>query len=150
MKTILTSGFLALIAAGVFPASTRADQWTGPEEVARAARDFAEEAGRLQAAIHDVSEESPLAAEVQHLSKAALRFHDAVAKGAAYDDALREYRKIERDYAHFEGGLKEAHDVHHDERVVAEVKKTKAAFDRLKARMSSRRGAGDDPATPRP
>src|SRR5512144_3072766 len=115
MKTILTSGFLALIAAGVFPASTRADQWTGPEEVARAARDFAEEAGRLQAA---------------------LRFHDAVAKGAAYADALREYRKIERDYAHFEGGLKEAHDVHHDEQVVAEVKKTKAAFDRLKARMS--------------
>jgi hypothetical protein len=150
MRIVLTSSLLTLAIIGVNPAAVRADQWTGPKEAAQAAREFADATRRLQKAIHDVSEESPLAGEVQDLSKSAGRLHDAVQKGTAYEDALKDYRKIERDYAHFEGGLKKAHDVHHDDQVVAEVKKTKAAFDRLQAQMSGRRSAGGEQTTPRP
>jgi len=150
MRIVLTNSLLTLSMAVILPAAVWADQWTGPEEAAQSAREFADAAHRLQKAIHDVSEESPLAAEVQRLSRLAGQLHDAVQKGATHEDALEDFRKIERDYAHFEGGLKKAHDVHHDEQVVAEVKKTKAAFDRLQAQMSGRRSAGGEQTTPRP
>src|SRR5262249_31407013 len=65
MKTLLTVSSLMLVLAGLSPAAVRADQWTGPKEVAQAAHGFAGAAQRLQKAIHDVSEDSPLAAEMQ-------------------------------------------------------------------------------------
>jgi hypothetical protein len=63
------SFFLTLIALCALSAVVRSDDWTGPKEVAKATRQFADAAHRLQAAIHDVSEDSPLAGEVQLLSK---------------------------------------------------------------------------------
>jgi hypothetical protein len=38
MKIMLTSSLLILAVAGPLPTAVRADQWTGPKEVARAAR----------------------------------------------------------------------------------------------------------------
>ena len=142
--------FLALVMTVVLPAVVRADQWTGPKEVAQAAQEFAAVAQRLQKAIHEVSGESPLAPEMKRLSKSASQLHDAVQKGAPYEDALKDFRKIERDYAHFEAGLKKAHDVHHDKQVEADVKKTKAAFDHLHAQMSGKRSTGAEQTTAKP
>jgi len=60
-----------------------------------------------------------------------------------------DFRKIGSSYEHFEKGLKMDHDAHHDEHVVADAKKTKAAFDRLQAHMEGRREPKPTPA-PRP
>lgn len=148
MKTLLTGAFLPLALFALSPVTVRAEQWTGPKEVAQAAHGFAGAAQRLQKAIHDVSDDSPLSAEMQRVSKAASQLHDAVDKGASYEVALKSFRAIERDYAHFEGGLKKAHDVHHDKQVVAEVNKTKAAFELLQARMAGRREVGGEQKSP--
>jgi len=139
MRTLLTGGFLSVIAAVVLSLATRADDWTGPKEVSRSAREFADATQQLQKAIRDVDEDSPLVAEVLSLSKSAARLRDAVDKGANYEDARQDFRKIEDGYAHFEAGLKKAHDVHHEKPVEEKAKQVKATFDQLQAHMSGRR-----------
>ena len=53
--------------------------------------------------------------------------------------------------AHFEAGLKKAHDVHHEKPVAESAKKVKATFDGLQAHMAGRRPTGTaDQASPRP
>src|SRR3954452_3583261 len=139
MRTFLTRSLFSLIAAGVLSAAARAEDWTGPKDVSKAAREFADATQQLQKAIKDVDEDSPLVAEVLALSKSAARLRDAVEKGAKYEDARQDFGKIEGDYAHFEAGFKKAHDVHHEKPVAESAKKVKATFDGLQAHMSGRR-----------
>jgi hypothetical protein len=150
MKTLLASGFLALVATAGLSAASSAAQWTNSKEVAQAAREFSLAAERLEKAIHDVAEESPLAAEVKQLSKSANELHLMAQKGTAYEDAVKNFKKMGGDYAHFEAGLKKAHDVHHDKQVVAEVKKIKTAFESLQSLMSSRQESKSDQTPKQP
>jgi hypothetical protein len=151
MTTSLTRSLLSLIAATVLSAAARADDWTGPKDVSKAAREFAAATQQLQKAIKDVDEDSPLVAELLSLSKSAARLRDAVDKGAKYEDAKRDFGKIEVGYAHFEAGLKKAHDVHHEKPVAESAKKVKATFDVLQAHMSGRRlPEKPDQASPQP
>ncbi|MCA1685517.1 MAG: hypothetical protein LC745_05935, partial [Planctomycetia bacterium] len=98
MRTIVARGFLSLVAAGALSAAVRADDWTGPKDVAQSAHEFAGAAEKLQKAIKDVNEDSPLVAEVRSLSNSATQLHDSVAKGAKYPDAMKDFRKIESGY----------------------------------------------------
>ena len=139
MRTIMARSLLSLIAVVVLSADARADDWTGPKDVARSAHEFAVAADHLQKAIKDVNDGSPLVAEVRSLSKSAAQLHDSVANGAAYQDAKKDFQKIESGYAHFETGLKKAHDVHHEKPAADAAKKVKATFDQLQAHMSARR-----------
>jgi hypothetical protein len=106
MRMMLANSLLTLSMAVFLPAAVQADRWTGSEAAAQAAREFADAARRLQKAIHDASEESPLAVKMQRLSMSAGQLHDAVQKGVTYEDALEDFREIEGDYVHFEGELK--------------------------------------------
>ncbi len=151
MRTSLTRSLLTFIAAGVLATAARADDWTGPKDVAKSAREFAYATQQLQKAIKDVDEDSPLVAELLSLSKSAARLQDAVDKGAKYEDAKQDFGKIEGGYAHFEAGLKKAHDVHHEKPVAESAKKVKATFDGLQAHMAGRRPTETaDQASPRP
>jgi len=153
MRTSLTRSLPSFIAAVVLATAARADDWTGPKDVAKSARDFANATRQLQKAIKDVDEDSPLVAEVLSLSKSAARLRDAVDEGAKYGDARQDFGKIEGDYAHFEAGFKKAHDVHHERPVAESAKKVKATFDVLQAHMSGRRppekADQDSPQPPR-
>ena len=140
MKTLLATSLMALAAAGSLAAVAPAAEWTSSKEVAEAARGFAEATKLLHKSIHAVDEDSPLVKEVGDLEKSARHFHKAVADGAAYEHAIKDFEKIAQDYDHFEKALKEDHDVHHDEHVVADAKKAKSAFDHLQARMEGRPG----------
>jgi len=80
MRTTMARSLLALIAAAAISASAWADDWTGPKDVAKSAHEFAGAAEKLQKAIKDVNEDSPLVAEVRSLSHSAAQLHDAVAK----------------------------------------------------------------------
>lgn len=139
MKRLLSKSLLTLVAAGAVTTVALADHWTGPEEVAKAAHEFAEAAKHLHRSIHDVAEDSPLVGEVHRLAKSARHFHKAVEEGATYEHAVKDFRKIAHRFDHFEKGLKEDHDVHHDEHVVANAKKAKAAFEHLRGHMEGRR-----------
>ncbi len=151
MTTKRVRRLFPVVAAVVFAAAARAEDWTGPKDVATSAHGFAGAAEKLQKAIKEVNEDSPLVAEVRSLSKSAAGLHDSVANGATYDDALKDFRKIESGYAHFEAGLKKAHDVHHEKPVADAAKKARATFDQLQAHMTGRRPAENaDPASPRP
>ncbi len=151
MRTIVSKSLLSIVAAGALATATRADDWTGPKDAAKSAREFADAAEKVQKAIKDVDEDSPLVAEVGSLAKSAARLRDSVTKGAMYEEAKGGFRKLEAGYAHFEAGLKGAHDVHHEEPVADAAKGLKAAFDRLQAHMTGRRPPGQGEATgPRP
>ena len=139
MKTRLTRSLMTLVAAGAVTSVALADHWTGPKEVAKAAHAFEDAAKHLHKSIHAVSEDSPLVEEVHGLAKSAEHFHKAVEKGTTYEHVVKDYRKIEHDYAHFEKALKDDHDVHHDDHVVADAKKMKQAFGHLQGHMSGRR-----------
>ena len=142
---------LSLIAASTLCVTVRADIWTGPKDVARSAHDFADTTEKLQKAIKDVNQDYTLIAEVRALSKSADKLHDSVEKGATYEDAKKDFDKIETGYAHFEAGLKKAHDVHHEKPVADTAKKVKTTFDQLKAHMSGQRPMEKpDQAGPRP
>ena len=130
---------LSVIAAGALSAAAWADNWTSSKDVARSAYEFAGAAERLQKAIKDVNEDSPLVAEVRSLSKTADRLRDSVDKGATYEDAMKDFHKIESSFAHFDAGLKKAHDVHHEKPVADAAKKAKTTFDQLQAHMTGRR-----------
>ena len=150
MRTLPTRSLLALVAAGLLSVAARAGDWTGPKDVSRSAREFANATQQLQQAIRDVDEDSPLVAEVLSLSRSAARLRDAVDKGATYEDAKQDFRKIESGYAHFEAGLKKAHDVHHEKPVAEKAKEVKATFDQLQAHMSGQRPSEKaDQASPR-
>jgi hypothetical protein len=150
MRTFFTRGLLSLIAAGALSGSTRADDWTSPKEVSKSAREFANATKQLRDAIREVDEDSPLVAEVLSLSKSAARLQDAVGKGATYEAAKQDFRRLENGYPHFEAGLKKAHDVHHEKPVAEQAKRVKAAFDQLQARISGHRPSEKtDPASPR-
>ena len=149
MRTMVSRSLLSLLAVGLLSAAAPADDWTGPKDVAKAAREFSAAAEKLQKAIKDVNENSPLAAELLSLSKSGTRLHDSVDKGATYEDAKKDFRKVEGGYAHFEAGLKKAHDVHHEKPVADAAMKVKATFDQLQAHMSGRRPSGKtDPSSP--
>lgn len=151
MRTRLTRGFLLLVAASALAVSAQADNWTGPKEVSKSAREFADATQQLQKAIRDVNEDSPLVAEVLSLSKSAARLQDAVDKGATYEAAKPEFRKIASGYAHFEAGLKKAHDVHHEKPVAEKAKQVKMTFDQLQAHMTGQRPSEKtEQVTPRP
>lgn len=150
MRTTVSRSLLPLLAVGLLSAAAPADDWTGPKEVAKAAREFATAAETLQKAIKGVDDDSPLAEEVFSLSKSATRLHDSVDKGATCEDAKKDFRKVESGYAHFEAGLKKAHDVHHEKPVAEAAKNAKASFDQLQAHMSGRRpSAKSDPSSTR-
>jgi len=149
MRTHVAKTLLSLIAGSTLAAAARADEWTGPKEVAGSAREFAAAAERLQKAIQEVNQDSPLVAEVRTLSTSAARLHDSVAKGAAYEDVKNDFRTIEVGYGRFEADLKKAHDVHHEKPVADAAKKVKATFDQLQAHMTGRRPSGKaDPSSP--
>ncbi len=151
MRTIMVRALLSLIAAGTLSAAARAEDWTGPKDVAKAAHEFAVVVGQLRKAIKDVAEDSPLVEEARLIAKSAGQIEDAVGKGATYEAAKKEFRKVEGDYAHFEAGLKKAHDVHHEKTVEDAAKKARAAFEGLQAHMSGRRPAEEaNQASPRP
>lgn len=151
MRTMMVRTLLSVIAAGALSAAAWADDWTNPKDVARSAHEFAGAAERLQTAVKDVNEDSPLVAEVRSLSKSAARLHDSVDKGATYEDAMKDFHKIESSYTHFEAGLKKAHDVHHEKPVADAAKKVKTTFDQLQAHMTGRRPAEKaDQVNPRP
>jgi 1,4-alpha-glucan branching enzyme len=151
MRMSVARSLLSLIVAGSLSAAARAENWTGPKDVARSAHEFAVAAEKLQKFIKDVNEDSPLAAEIRALSKSASLLHDSVEKGGTYEDAKKAFRKIESDYAHFEAGLKKAHDVHHEKPVEDASKIAKTKFERLQAHMSGRRPVESTaPTSPRP
>jgi len=60
-------------------------------------------------------------------------------KGATYEDAKKDFGKMESGYARFEAGLKKAHDVHNEKPVADAAKNVKATFEQLQAHMSGRR-----------
>ncbi|GAC1472067.1 MAG: hypothetical protein NVSMB9_18890 [Isosphaeraceae bacterium] len=138
MRRTFASGILSLIASTALSATTHAETWTGPKEVAQSAQEFAGAAETLQNAIKDVDDTSPLVDEVRSLAKSATRLHHSVADGAMYPDAKNDFRKIETSYAHFQAGLKKAHDIHHEKPVADAVKKVKTHFNHLQADMSGR------------
>ena len=74
----------------------------------------------------------------------------AVDKGATYEVAKQDFRKIEGDYAHFEAGFKKAHDVHHEKPVEETAKKVRATFDHLRAQMTGKRSLGEERTIPKP
>jgi len=151
MSMLVSRSLLSLLAVGLLPAAARADDWTGPKDVANAAREFAAAAETLQKAIKDVNEDSPLAEELQSLSRSAFRLHNSVDKGATYGEAKKDFGTVEGGYAHFNAGLKKAHDVHHEKPVAAAARRVQAAFDALQAHMSGRRPARNvDQAGTRP
>ncbi|GAC1306158.1 MAG: hypothetical protein NVSMB14_12530 [Isosphaeraceae bacterium] len=151
MKRTLARSLLSLIAVGTLATAVRADDWTSPKEVAKAAHDFSGASQTLQQAIKDVDEESELVAEIGSLSKSAAELHKSVSKGAAYEDAKKDFRKIESGYARFEAKLKKAHDIHHEKPVADAAKKVKSTFDQLKAHISGRRPSEKtDQASPTP
>ena len=138
-RTLFARGILLLLATGAISASAWADDWTSPKEVAKSAQEFATSAEKLQKAIKDIQEDSPLVAEVGNLSKSAARLHDSVDKGGTYDDAKEDFRKIEAGYARFEAALKKAHDIHHEKPVEDAAKKLKTSIDALQSHMAGRR-----------
>lgn len=151
MRTMMVRALLSLIAVGPLSAAALAEDWTGPKDVAKAAHEFAGIAGQLQKAIKDIAEDSPLVEEVRLLAKSAGQIEDAVGKGATFEAAKKDFRKLEGDYAHFEAGLKKAHDVHHEKSVEDAAKKVKAALEQLKDHMAGRRPAEKaGEANPRP
>ena len=131
MRTIVTRTCLSLIAAGVISTTSRADDWTSPKEVAKSAQGFASAAKTLDEAIKDVAKGSPLVAEVKSLSESAAKLCDSVDKGALYDDAKKDFGKIQSGYAAFEAGLNKAHDIHNEKPVAAAANKAKAALEKL-------------------
>ncbi len=151
MGTIVSRILLPLLTVVLLSAAPRADDWTGPKEVAKAAREFATATEKLQKAIKDVKEDSSLAAEVLSLSRSTTQLHDSVEKGATYEKAKKDFRKIESGYVHFEAELKKAHEVHHEKPVAETAKRAKATFDQLQAHMTGRSStARIDQAGPRP
>jgi hypothetical protein len=139
MRTYFTRGLLSLLAAGALSVFARADDWTSPKDVSKSAGEFANATKQLLNAIREVDQDSPLVAEVLSVSKSAARLQDAVDKGTTYEAAKQDFRKLENGYAHFEAGLKKAHDVHHEKPVAGQAKKLKAAFDQLQAHFSGHR-----------
>ena len=139
MRMRIVPSLLLLMAVGPPSITARADDWTSPKEVAKSAHDFASSTEQLKKTIKDVDENSPLVMEIASLSKLAAQLDDSVAKGAVYEDAKKDFRKIESGYAHFEAGLKKDHDIHHEIPVVNAAKKAKASFEQLQAHMSGRR-----------
>lgn len=97
----------------------------------------------LQKAIKDVVADSPLVAEAGSLSKASSKLCGSVDKGASYEDANKQLRKIESGYALFEANLKKAHDIHHEKPVADAAKQAKAAFKQLQDHMSGKRPADE-------
>ena len=151
MRTIVARTCLSLIAAVAISTTSSADDWTSPKEVAKSAKAFAGAAETLQKAIKDVDANSPLVAEVKSLSKSAAKLCESVDKGASYDDARKDFRKIESGYAAFESNLKKAHDIHHEKPVADAAKKAKATFEELQNHMSGKRPADKTGgASPRP
>ena len=148
MKTRMTRSLMTLVAAGAVTTVALADHWTGPKEVAKAAHDFADAATHLHKSIHAVAGDSPLVAEVHGLAKSATHFQKTVEKGATYEHAVKDFRKIGHDFDHFEKALKKDHDAHHDEHVVADAKRTNAAFGHLQAHMEGRRESRPPPSRP--
>lgn len=146
MNTVLASSLLTLAVAASFVTVARADDWTSSKEVAEAAGGLADAAKQLHKSIHAVAEDSPLVEEMNLFAKSAQKFHEAVKTGATYGQATKDFGKIGSSYAHFEKALKKDHDAHHDEHVVADAKKTKAAFDHLQAHMEGRRESKPTPA----
>jgi len=141
MRTPAMKTLLSLVVAGTLAASARAEEWTSPKDVAKAAHEFMGAAQQLQKTIKDAVADSPLVEEVRLLAKSAGQIEDAVKQGATYEVASKDFRKVEADYAHFEAGLKKAHDVHHEQPVEVAAKKAKATFDQLKDHMAGRRPA---------
>lgn len=141
MRRIVAWTCLGFIAAGVLSATSRADDWTSPKEVAKSAKAFAGTAETLQKAIKDVVEDSPLVAEVKSLSKSAAKLGDSIDKGALHEDAKKDFGKIESGYAAFAGELKKAHDIHHEKPVADAAKKAKVAFEELQNQMTGKRPA---------
>ena len=110
-----------------------------PGEIARAAFAFGEAAKRLQQAVRDVAEDSPLVAQLGRLSQAAGHLRQAVEKGEGSEHAVGDFRALESEYGRFEVALKKDHDAHHDDRVIAEAKKVSEAFGHLRDHMAGRR-----------
>ena len=151
MRTTVAGIFLSLSLVGALSAASPADDWTSPKEVAMSAKAFAGAAETLQKAIKDVVEDSPLVTEVGSLSKSAAKLRDSVDKGALYEDAKKDLRKIESGYAAFESNLKKAHDIHHEKPVADAAKKAKAAFEELQNHMTGKRPADKtNEASPQP
>jgi hypothetical protein len=114
--------------------------WTGPRGVAGAARGLAEAAAHLRDSVREVSEDSPLVTELDRLARSAAHFGDAVRNGAPLEHARRDFQKIQVGFERTLAALKRDHDVHHDEHAAGDAKALTAAFDRLLAQMSGRRG----------
>ena len=138
MKIMLTRSLGSLIAVCALSTVARADDWTGPKQVAKSAQEFAGAAEKLQKAIKDVEEDSPLVAEAGALSKSATKLHDSVDKGGTYADAKKDFGKVKSAYTRFEAGLKKAHDIHHEKPVADAEKKAKTMLERLDAHMAGR------------
>jgi len=109
------------------------------KEIAKAAFAFGEATKRLQQAVRDVVEDSPLVAQLGRLSKSADHLREAFEKGEGGEHAAEDFRTLADEYGRFEGALKKDHDAHHDDRVVAEAKKVNEAFGRLRNYLSGRR-----------
>jgi hypothetical protein len=139
MRMFLGGVLFALMAAMPASAANQADQWTSPKEVSKAAHEFSKAAQGLQKSIQAVEESSPLGKQMQRISESAEKLHDSVDKGASYEDALRDHRKLVKDYEAFQASLKGAHEIHHDEAVVKDVKKVKDAFDRLQSNITGKK-----------
>lgn len=139
MKTLVARGLMTLAAVGLIATAAPAAEWTSPEEVAKAAADFADAAKHLHDSIRAVAEDSPLVEQVGTLEQSVRCFHESVEEGATFEHAAEDFGKITRAYDRFQEALKEDHDVHHDEQVAADAKRMKASFDHLQARMEGRR-----------
>ena len=110
-----------------------------PDEIAKATSAFVEATKRLQQAVREVAEDSPLVADLGRLSRSAGDLRQAVEKGEGSEHAVEDFRAIEGEYGRFEVALKKDHDAHHDDRVVAEAKKVNEAFGHLRDHMAGRR-----------
>ncbi len=146
MKTAFPNSLLTLAMAASLITVAQADDWTSSKEVTEAAGGLADSARQLHKSIHAAAADSPLVEEMDQLAKSARKFHEAVKNGATYGQATKDFQKIRSSYDHFEEALKKDHDAHHDEHVVADAKKTKAAFGRLQAHMEGRRESKPTPA----
>lgn len=139
MGMVMARYLPSLIAAGALSGAVWADDWTSRKAVAKSAQELADTTEKLQKAIKDVDQDSPLIAEVGTLSKSAHKLLDSVENEATHEDAKKDFGKIETGYVHFEAGLKKAHDIHHEKPVADAAKKVKSTFDQLKAHMSGQR-----------
>ena len=109
------------------------------KEIAKAAFVFGEAAKRLQQAVREVAEDSPLVAQLGRLCKSADHLREAFEKGNGGGHAAEDFRAIEGEYGRFEAALKKDHDAHHDDQVVADSKKLNEAFGHLRDHMPGRR-----------